>query len=75
MQLLKAIAAELFGLFIDDASLVAAVLVWVLAVAIALRASVLHPGIGAVLLAIGLAVLLTENVVRSTRAATNDPRR
>lgn len=75
MQLVKAIAAELFGMFIDDRSLAVAVLVWVLAVAIALRVGFRYPVIGAVTLSTGLAVLLTENVVRSARAATKLPRR
>ena len=73
MQLLRATAAELVGLFIDDGSLVVAVLVWVLAVAIALRVDILNPVIGAALLAIGLAVLLIENVVRAARTVTNRP--
>lgn len=71
MWLLKTIATELLGLFIDDGSLVAAVLVWVLAIAIALRAGFLGPVTGAALLGIGLAVLLTENVMRSARTAKN----
>lgn len=71
MWLLKTIATELLGLFIDDGSLVAAVLVWVLAVAIALRAGFLGSVTGAALLGIGLAVLLTENVMRSARTAKN----
>lgn len=75
MRLLKTIAAELLGLFIDDGSLVAAVLIWVLAVAMALHVGILNPLIGAALLGIGLAVLLTENVIRSARTATNKLRR
>jgi hypothetical protein len=75
MRLMKTIAAELLGLFVDDGSLVAAVLVWVLGVAIALHAGVLDPVIGAELLGIGLAVLLTENVIRSARIAATKPRR
>jgi hypothetical protein len=75
MRLVKAIAAELFGMFIDDRSLAVAVLVLVLAVAIALRVGFRYPVIGAVALSTGLAVLLTENVVRSARAATKLPRR
>lgn len=74
VRLLKTIAMELLGLFVDDGTLVAAVLVWVLAVAIALRAGFLDPAIGAALLGIGLAVLLTENVIRSARTATNKRR-
>ncbi len=74
MRLLKTIAMELLGLFVDDGTLVAAVLVWVLAVAIALRAGFLDPAIGAALLGIGLAVLLTENVIRSARTAPNKRR-
>ena len=74
MRLLKTIAAEILGLFVDDGSLVAAVLVWVLAVAIALHVGLLDPLIGAALLGIGLAVLLTENVIRSARATMNKPR-
>jgi len=54
--------------------LVSAVLVWVLAVAIALHAGFLAPFIGSALLGIGLGVLLTENVIRSARTAMNKPR-
>jgi len=68
---LKTIATELIGLFIDDGSLVLAVLFWVLAVAMALRAGFLDPFMGAALLGIGLGVLLTENVIRSARTAMN----
>ena len=71
VRLLKTIATELIGLFIDDGSLVLAVLVWVLAVAMALRAGFLDPFMGAALLGIGLGVLLTENVIRSARTAMN----
>ena len=74
VRLLKTIATELVGLFIDDGSLVSAVMVWVLAVAIALRAGFLDPLVGAALLGIGLAVLLTENVIRSARTTMNGPR-
>lgn len=74
MRLVKTIATELVGLFIDDGSLVSAVLVWVLAVAIARRAGFVDPLIAAVLLGIGLAVLLTENIIRSARVAMNKPR-
>ena len=71
MRLLKPIATELVGLFIDDGSLVFAVLVWVLAVAVALRAGFLDPLMAAALLGIGLGVLLAENVMRSARNAMN----
>jgi len=71
VRLLKPIATELVGLFIDDGSLVFAVLVWVLAVAVALRAGFLDPLMAAALLGIGLGVLLAENVMRSARNAMN----
>ena len=74
MRLLKTIATELVGLFIDDGSLVSAVLIWVLAVAFALRAGFLDPLIGATLLGIGLGVLLAENVIRSARTAMHKSR-
>jgi hypothetical protein len=75
MWLLKTIALELLSLFIDDGSLVAVVLVWVLAVAVALRVGFLDPLIGAALLGAGLAALLAENVMRSARTATNKRQR
>lgn len=75
MPWLRTIAAELVGLFIDDGSLVAAVLVWVLALTIALRAGLIHPVTGGALLGVGLAVLLAENVVRSARTAKNQRQR
>jgi hypothetical protein len=68
MKLLNTVLAELLGLFVDDGSLVLAVAAWVIAAVLCLRAEWLGPASVAVLLAVGIAVLLAENVLRSARA-------
>ena len=68
MNLLKSVLPELIGLFVDDGSLVLAVIVWVLAGVLCRRAQLLDPAWEAVLLALGIAALLAENVLRSARA-------
>jgi hypothetical protein len=66
MRLLLSIAREIAGLFVDDGSLAAALLVWMVGGTIALR--FLHAGHwGGPALAVGLAAVLLENVLRSSR--------
>jgi hypothetical protein len=71
MRLLKGLLAEIIALFVDNGSLVVAVIAWVLAGAVCLWAHWVDPASDAVLLAAGIAVLLVENVVRSARAHVN----
>jgi hypothetical protein len=68
MKLLTSVASELWGLFVDDGSFVFAVIAWILGGVICLRCRLLDPKAEAVLLSIGLAVILVENVQRSARA-------
>lgn len=68
MNALGTILSELLALFVDDGSLVLAVILWVLGGAICLRAQVIPPPVEALLLFVGIAALLAENVVRSARA-------
>jgi hypothetical protein len=64
MSVLRTIVRELISLFIDDGSFALAIVAWVLAAAIALRAGV-DPILASLILFAGLAVLLAENVWRS----------
>jgi hypothetical protein len=68
MKLLKSMLDELVALFVDDGSLAAAVIAWVIGGVLCLRAQLLDPASEAVLLAIGIAVLLAENILRAARA-------
>ncbi len=72
MTLIRTILTELWGLFIDDGSLVIAVILWVLADAIALRHRLIDPATAAILLSIGILVLLAETVLRSARKHRQD---
>jgi hypothetical protein len=68
MTILKSVLTELLALFVDDGSLVVAVVAWVVGCAVTLRCSLINPQTGAVLLFLGIAVLLAENIARSARA-------
>jgi hypothetical protein len=68
MNIVKAALTELLGLFVDDGSLAVAVIVWIAGAVICMRGQFIDPQSEAVLLFAGIAVLLAENVVRSTRA-------
>ena len=74
MSPIKTILRELVALFIDDGSLVMGVVVWVVAVALALRGSLFSGGTGAVLLGVGLAALLAENILRYARSSASNSR-
>ncbi len=67
MTLLKSMLSELLGLFVDDGSFVLAVIAWVVAGVLCLRWHLLAPTSEAMLLAVGIAVLLVENVARAAR--------
>ena len=68
MSAIKTALSELLALFVDDGSLVLAVIAWALGGAIFLRFHLLAPRSEAVLLAVGIAVLFAENVGRTARA-------
>ena len=75
MNWLKGALTELIGLFVDDGSLVMAVIAWALAGVVCRHAGLLDPAWEAALLAVGVAALLAENVVRSARALAPDVRK
>lgn len=64
MQWIKAIGAELFGLFVDDGSFAVAILLWVAAVWLVLPLVALSPGARGPVLFAGLAVILVESAWR-----------
>jgi hypothetical protein len=68
MSAIKTVLSELLAMFLDDGSLVLAVIAWAVVGAICLHADLLAPASAAVLLAVGIAVLLAENVGRTTSA-------
>ena len=82
MNALKAIAKELWGLFVDDGLLVVLALVWIVAADLVLR-NIWPQGaprmLAAVVFAIGFLVILAESALRAARkgrakrAAANDP--
>jgi hypothetical protein len=74
VKLLKSMLMELLALFVDDGSLVIAVIAWVVTDVLCLRAELLAPATGAVVLAAGIAVLLAENVLRAARLHVLTPR-
>lgn len=65
-----AAARELVSLFVDDGSLVVAVLAWVALAALGFPALPIDRGWLAVALFAGLALILTENVLRAARRKT-----
>jgi hypothetical protein len=67
MNIIRGVVGELLGLFVDDGSLVFAVIAWVIGGVICLRHQLVDPRSGAVLLFLGIALLLAENIARSTR--------
>jgi hypothetical protein len=73
--MLKTIVAstrEIIGLFIDDGSLAASLLIWIALVAIAAPRLSLPSGWGAPLLHLGCLAILAENVLRGARRASAD---
>ena len=69
MNLIKTVMAELLALFVDDGSLVLSVVAWVAAGLICLRLDLLNSPIEPIVLAVGIAVLLGENVLRAVRVS------
>ena len=60
---------EVLALFVDDGSLAAAIMAWLVGGALCLRLFHVPPEAEALLLAIGFGLLLAENVDRSAREA------
>jgi hypothetical protein len=74
MRWLKSIAREVFGLFVDDGSFAAAILVWVIVAGLVLP--LVAPAAqwtGPALFA-GLALILIESVLRFSRQRTKSGR-
>lgn len=67
MNSARAAARELIGLFVDDGSLAAAVLVWVAVVVLAFPAMPIDSGWLAATLFVGVAAILVENLLRAAR--------
>lgn len=67
MAWIKTIAAELFGLFVDDGAFALAILIWLAVAALALpRLGIGGEGQGIVLF-VGLAAILAESATRRAR--------
>lgn len=62
------VISKLLALFVDDGSLALAVIAWAIGGGICLRGHLLDPTSEAVLLAVGIAALLVENVGRTASA-------
>jgi hypothetical protein len=67
MGWIRTVLSEIWGLFVDDVSLVVAALVWLVAIFFAARLHMLPPqALGPALFA-GLAVIFVENTLRRAR--------
>jgi hypothetical protein len=67
MRALKAIAHNLIGLFVDDGSLAAVILAWIVLWGLVPRSTLGVPAPwGGVIFFLGLALILIENVLRTT---------
>jgi hypothetical protein len=70
MRWIKSVVREVFGLFVDDGSFAIAILAWLVVVVVALpRAGAAARWAGPALFA-GLAAVLVESVLRSSRHRT-----
>ncbi len=67
MTWLRKIAAELFGLFVDDGSFAIAILVWLGVLWLALPHLPINNTWRAIILFAGLAIILVESVLRRAR--------
>lgn len=66
MEWARSVVREVYGLFVDDGSFAAALLIWMIVACVALRW--LHAGpCGGPILVLGFAVLLGENAMRTAR--------
>lgn len=67
MHWIRTVAAEIFGLFVDDGSFAVAILIWVALVAILLPRADIPTAAKAPVLVIGLVAILVESAVRRAR--------
>jgi hypothetical protein len=67
MNTVRLVLKEFVGLFIDDGSLAIAILVAVGLIAALLHYGLMPPIVGGLLLFLGLAAILIENLLRSAR--------
>ncbi len=67
MKWLRPVLREVLGLFIDDGSFAAAIVIWVAVVAFLLPRLPVAPARHAPLLAVGLLAILAESVLRRSR--------
>jgi hypothetical protein len=66
---ISTVRRELVGLFVEDGSFALAVLAWLAGGAVCIHLIGVDPAIAGALLAAGFALLLAENVERTSRAA------
>jgi hypothetical protein len=64
MSIVKTVWAEFIGLFVDDGSLAAAVVLWLLACWLVLPRVPLAPALPPIILVTGLAAILAESAIR-----------
>ncbi|HEX4077507.1 MAG TPA: hypothetical protein VHX61_01350 [Rhizomicrobium sp.] len=67
MRWLKAIVAEIFGLFVDDGAFALAIIVWLGAVWLLLPRLSVPTAWGGIILFAGLALILVESATRRSR--------
>lgn len=67
MRWLRTVVAEIWGLFVDDGSFAAAIVVWLALVLFGLRRLGWSSRWGGIALFCGLALVLVENVLRHAR--------
>ena len=72
LKTIVASAREVIGLFVDDGSLTASLLIWIALVAIVVPMLSLPSGWKAPLLLLGCLAILVENVLRAARRAAAD---
>lgn len=68
MTAVKAVLKAFLGLFVDDGSVILALIGWVVGAVVLLRAGILAPDAAAVVMAAGIGAVLAENVRRTARA-------
>lgn len=67
MRWLKAIVAEIFGLFVDDGAFALAIIVWLGAVWLALPHFKVPTVLSGIILFVGLALILVESAGRRSK--------
>ncbi|UDL86947.1 hypothetical protein LGH82_17140 [Mesorhizobium sp. PAMC28654] len=69
MNVIRLVAKEFFGMFVDDGSLALLALVLVAAIAVAVKLLALPPLLGGALLLVGCLAILLQSVRRAARGA------